>query len=121
MGFCYGPYLTVLNQTPTNPYHKKIESRKVIRPERLVTQGNIKMIMTETKIVEKRNDLLKNIQVGLEEAIFIREYYRGDEYECLTEDAVINGLIKKCGIDDIEMVRLVSKLSDTIFDLYPTG
>ena len=31
-----------------------------------------------TKIVEKRDDLLKDIQVGLEEAISIREYYKDD-------------------------------------------
>jgi hypothetical protein len=50
LGFCYGPYLTVLNQTPTNPYYKKIESRKVIRPESLVTQGNMKMTTSESEI-----------------------------------------------------------------------
>jgi len=74
-----------------------------------------------TKIVEKRDDLLKDIQVGLEEAISIREYYKDDEYECLVEDSVIDGLIERCGIKDDEVVRLVSQLSDTIFGLYPTG
>ena len=77
--------------------------------------------MDETKIVEKRNDLLKKIQVGLKETIYIREYYKDDEYESLVDEAVEDALIEKYGLDNIELVKLVSQLSDTIFDLYPTG
>ena len=70
---------------------------------------------------EKREDLLKRIQEGLEDSMCIREYYKDDEYESLVDESVEDALIEKYGLDDIEMVRLVSKLSDTIFDLYPTG
>ena len=80
------------------------------------------MTMNMEKInYEKREDLLKRIQEGLEDSMCIREYYEGDEYESLVDESVEDALIEKYGLEDIEIMKLVSKLSDTIFSTFPTG
>ena len=74
-----------------------------------------------TNYVEKRKNLLKRIEEGLEDVIYIREYYKDDEYECLVEDSVEDALIQKYGLEDTDILELVSRLSDVVFAKYPTG
>ena len=74
-----------------------------------------------TNYVEKRKNLLKRIEQGLADVIYIREYYKDDEYESLVEDSVEDALIEKYGLEDTDILELVTRLSDVVFAKYPTG
>jgi len=70
---------------------------------------------------KKRENLLKRIREGLENSMSIREYYKDDEYESLVEDSVEDALIERFGLEDTDILKLVSRLSDVVFAKYPTG
>ena len=85
----------------------------VIKNSIFVVQRSIGKIVTI--------DSKSNVQYDVTYKLRTIHPSKDDEYECLVEDSVIDGLIERCGIKDDEVVRLVSQLSDTIFGLYPTG
>ena len=70
---------------------------------------------------KKRENLLKRIREGLENSMSIREFYKDDEYESLVKDSVEDALIERYGLEDTDILKLVSRLSDVVFAKYPTG
>ena len=85
-------------------------------------KGEIKMdLEIEAYNEKKRENLLIRIEEGLEDVIYIREYYKDDEYESLVEDSVEDTLVEKYGLEDTDILKLVSRLSDVVFAKYPTG